>query len=475
MSPRYDAVIVGSGPNGLAAGIVLARAGLSVLVREGAETIGGGCRSAALTRSGFVHDVCSSVYPMGVASPFLRELPLAEQGLNWCHPAIPLAHLLEGGTAVALYRSVEETAQQLGPDANAYRRLMTPLVRNADILIRELVGPPRLPRHLFAALRFGLPALRSGRGLAEAYFRTEPARALLAGLAAHSVLPLEARPSAAIGLMLGLVGHAHGWPVVRGGAQRLVEAMAAYLRTLGGTIATGCWVRSWADLPPARVVLFDTSPRQLLAIAGNRLDAGCRRQLTRYRHGPGVFKVDWALSGPIPWTASVCRQAATVHVGGTLDAISVAEAAAFGGRSPESPFVLVTQPSICDPSRAPVGQQTAWGYCHVPHGSDEDMTERIESQIERYAPGFRDIILARSFMNGSGMERYNPNYIGGDIVGGIADVRQVFARPLVSLHPYRMGRSGLYLCSASTPPGAGVHGLCGYFAAQTALRDLRAG
>lgn len=473
MARKYDAVIIGSGPNGLAAGVTLARAGLAVQILEGAGTIGGGCRSAALTVPGFVHDVCSSVYPMGVASPVLREWPLAEYGLNWLHPEVPLAHPLDGGTAVALFRSVDETARQLGPDAEAYQRLMTPLVRDAEVLVRELVGPPRIPRHPFAALRFGLPALRSCRGLAEAYFRTEPARALLAGLAAHSVLPLEARPSAAIGLMLGLVGHAVGWPVVQGGAQKLVDAQAAYFCALGGTITTGHWVRSWADLPPARAVLFDTSPRQLLTIAGDRLPAYHRRQLTRYRHGPGVFKVDWALSGPIPWSAAACRQAATVHVGGTLDELGQAEAAAFAGQHSERPFVLVTQPSVCDPSRAPTGQQTAWGYCHVPNGSTIDRTEQIEAQMERFAPGFRDGILARHSTNCSQMEQYNPNYIGGDIVGGIADVWQVFARPVLSLHPYRMGRTGLYLCSASTPPGAGVHGLCGYFAAQTVLRDWR--
>lgn len=472
MPHPYDAIIIGSGPNGLAAGIALARAGRTVHVIEGAETLGGGCRSAELTRSGFVHDVCSSVYPMGIASPFLKELPLVEHGLEWVQPAIPLAHPLEGGTAVALRRSVDETAEPLGPDAEAYRKLLTPLVRDAEVLVRELVGPPGIPRHPFAALRFGLPALRSGRGMAEAYFRTESAKALIAGLAAHAVLPLESRPGAAIALMLGLAGHAVGWPVVRGGAQKLVDAMAAYLRSLGGTIETGRWVRSLADLPPARAVLFDTTPKQLLAIAGDRVPSSYRQSLAKFRHGPGIFKVDWALSGPIPWAAAECRQAGTVHVGGTLDEISQSEADAFAGRHSERPFVLVTQPSLCDPSRAPAGQHTAWGYCHVPHGSTVDMTAQIEAQIERFAPGFREVILDRSTMNSAEMERYNPNYIGGDIVGGIADLWQVFARPFWSLRPYRLGRSGLYLCSASTPPGAGVHGLCGYHAAKTVLRDL---
>ena len=473
MTRKLDAVVVGSGPNGLAAAIALAREGLTVRVLEGADTPGGGMRSAALTRPGFVHDICSAVFPMSVASPFLRELPLADHGLRWVHPEIPVAHPLDDGTAAVLRRSVDETAAGLGPDADTYRRLFGQLTNDAEFIFRELLGPFRIPyRNPFAALRFGLPALRSGGGLAEAYFRTEPAKALIAGLAAHAVLPLDARPGAAIALMLGIAGHAVGWPVAAGGSGKLAEALVSYLQTLGGEIETGRWVRSMDDLPEARAMLFDVTPKQLLAIAGDRLSAGYRRKLEKYRYGPGVFKIDWALSEPIPWTAADCRVAGTVHVGGTLAEITASEAAGWAGYCPNKPYVLVAQPSVCDPTRAPAGSHTAWGYCHVPHGSTENMTARIEAQIERFAPGFRDVVLDRATMNTAAMEAHNPNYVGGDIGGGAADLRQLFARPVASLNPYRAGGQGLYLCSSSTPPGGGVHGLCGYFAAQTVLRDL---
>ncbi|HEX4609454.1 MAG TPA: NAD(P)/FAD-dependent oxidoreductase, partial [Urbifossiella sp.] len=411
-----DAVVVGSGPNGLAAAIVLARAGLSVLVMEGADTPGGGVRSAALTLPGFTHDVCSAVYPMAAASPFLRTLPLDRFGLEWVHPPVPLAHPLDGGTAAVLDRSVEATAARLGTDAAAYRRLVGPLARAADGLFADLLGPPfTIPRHPFSALRFGLPGLRSGRGFAEAYFRTREARALWAGIAAHAVIPLESRPGAAIALMLALAGHAHGWPVVRGGAQRLTNALVGYFRSLGGEIETGRWVTSLADLPPAKAVLFDTTPRQLVAIAGDELPAGYVKRLGTFRHGPGVFKVDWALSGPVPWAAPECRGAGTVHLGGTLDEIAAAERAPFAGAHPDRPFVLFVQPGVADPSRAPAGKQVGWGYCHVPHGSTEDMLDRIEAQIERFAPGFRDVVIGRHVTNTAAMEAYNPNYVGGDI------------------------------------------------------------
>jgi len=468
-----DAVIVGSGPNGLAAAIELARAGLSVLVVEGADTIGGGARSAALTLPGFTHDVCSAVYPMGAASPFLRTLPLDRFGLEWLHPPVPFAHPLDGGTAAVFRRSVEDTAVGLGTDADAYRRLIAPLARAADGLFADLLGPPfTIPRHPLAALRFGFPALRTGRGFAEAYFKTREARALWAGVAAHAVLPLERRPGGAVALMLGLAGHAHGWPVVRGGAQALTDALAGYLRSLGGAIETGRWVKSLADLPPAKAVLFDTSPRQLLAIAGDGLPAGYARRLRKYRHGPGVFKVDWALAGPIPWAAADCRGAGTVHVGGTLDEIADAERAPFEGRHAEKPFVLVVQPCVADPSRAPAGKHVGWGYCHVPPGGGEDMLGRIEGQIERFAPGFRDLVIGRHVMTAAAMEAYNPNYVGGDISGGVTDLWQLFTRPVAALDPYRTPNPRLWLCSSSTPPGGGVHGMCGWAAARSVLRRL---
>jgi phytoene dehydrogenase-like protein len=470
---ELDAVVVGSGPNGLAAAVALAQRGRSVLVVEAGETIGGGTRSAALTLPGFVHDVCSAVHPMALASPFFKTLPLAEHGLEWVQPEIPFAQPLDDGTAAALLRDVNTTAERLDSDARAYRRLMEPLVRRADGLFADLLGPFRIPRRPFAAMRFGLNAIRSGTGLANAWFRGAPAKAVIAGLAAHAVLPLEQSPSAAIALMLGIAGHAVGWPVPRGGAQRIADALASYFRSLGGRIETGRSVASVDELPKARVVLLDVTPRQVLALAGHKLHARYRRALSRYRYGPGVFKVDWALGGPIPWRAAECRRAGTVHVGGTLEEVADAERAPWRGEHPARPFVLVTQPSVCDPTRAPEGKHTAWGYCHVPNGSTVDMTERIEAQIERFAPGFRDLILARHVMNTAAMERCNPNYIGGDIAGGVTDWWQLFTRPVARLNPYTTPARDLFICSSSTPPGGGVHGMCGYFAARAALKRLR--
>lgn len=464
--------MVGSGPNGLAAAIELARRGKRVLVVEGADSVGGGTRSAELTLPGFVHDVCSAVHPMAAASPFFRILPLAEHGLDWVHPDFPLAHPLDDGTAATLERSVDSTAQALGPDARAYRRLMGPLVSRAEGLFDDLLGPFRIPRRPLGALRFGLNAIRSAKGLADARFRAPPARALIAGLAAHAVLPLEQSPGAAITLMLGLAGHAVGWPFPRGGSQRIAEALAAYFRSLGGEIVTSRRVNSVDELPPARAILLDVTPRQLLALAGHRLPGRYRRALERYRYGPGVFKLDWALAGPIPWRAANCRRAGTVHAGGTLEEVATAEGAVFRGEHPDRPFVLIAQPSLFDSTRAPAGKHTAWGYCHVPHGSTIDMTGRIEAQIERFAPGFRDLILARHAMDTAAMERYNPNYVGGDISGGMAAWRQLFTRPVIGLNVYATPAKGLYLCSSSTPPGGGVHGMCGYFAARAALRRV---
>jgi phytoene dehydrogenase-like protein len=466
----YDAAIVGAGPNGLAAGITLARAGKSVLVLEAKETIGGGTRSAELTLPGFVHDVCSAVHPLGVASSFFRDLPLAEYGLEWIFPPVCVAHPLDDGTAVLVHGTVEETGTNLGTDAAAYCRLMGPLVAGWQGLLDDLLGPLRVPRHPLLMARFGLAGLLPAVTLARCAFRGERARAAFAGMAAHAMMPLSMPATAAFGLVLTLVAHAIGWPMPRGGSQRIADALGAHLRSLGGRIVTGHPVRSIADLPDTRAVLFDTSPRQLVQIVGEQLPAGYRRALSRYRYGPGVFKVDYALDGPIPWRAQDCFQAGTVHVGGTLEEIASAEAATWQGKHPERPFVLVAQQSLFDPTRAPEGKHTAWAYCHVPHGSTEDMTDRLEAQLERFAPGFRERTLARHVFAAADMEAYNPNYVGGDINAGVQDLRQLFTRPVARLDPYSTPVQGLYLCSSSTPPGGGVHGLCGYYGARAALR-----
>jgi phytoene dehydrogenase-like protein len=468
----YDAVVVGSGPNGLAAAIAIARAGRSVLVLEARETIGGGCRSTELTLPGFVHDVCSAIHPLGLGSPFFRTLPLSDHGLEWIHPPAPVAHPLDDGTAVVIERSVDETAAGLGQDAGAYRRLMEPLAAGWDALAPDLLAPLHLPRQPLAMARFGLTAIRSASGLARARFRGERARAVFAGVAGHSILPLERTATAAIGLVLGALAHAVGWPLPRGGSRRIAEALGAHLRSLGGEIRTGSPVESLDAVPPARAVLCDVTPRQLLALAGDRLRGRYRRGLERYRYGPAAFKLDFALSGPIPWKAAGCARAATVHLGGTLDEIAASEAAVGRGEHPERPFVLLVQPSLFDASRAPAGRHTAWAYCHVPNGSTFDMRTRIEAQIERFAPGFRDLVLARSVLTPARLEERNPNYVGGDINGGAQDLRQMFTRPVARRVPYSTPFPGLYICSSSTPPGGGVHGMCGYHAARAALRDV---
>jgi phytoene dehydrogenase-like protein len=466
---HYDAVIAGSGPNGLAAAITLARAGRRVLVLEAEATIGGGTRSAELTLPGFVHDICSAVHPLAVASPFFRGLSPGDLHLEWVHPEAPLAHPLDDGTAVMLEHSVTATADGLDPDAAAYRKLMDPLVDDWDELMHDILGPLRLPRRPLALARFGWYAIRPARGLAESLFRGERARALFAGLAAHSILPLEKPVSAGFALVLALLGHAVGWPLSRGGSQQIADRLADYLRSLGGEIATGTQVITLDELPAAGSILLDVTPRQVIGIAGDRLPARYRRRLARYRYGPGVFKVDWALNGPIPWRATACERAATVHLGGTLAEIAASERAVWRGMHPARPFVLLAQSSLFDRSRAPAGKQTAWAYCHVPNGSTFDMTGRIEAQVERFAPGFRERILARSVMPPAALERHDANYIGGDINGGAQDLRQLFTRPVPQLVPYTTPVPGLYICSSSTPPGGGVHGMCGYLAASAAL------
>ena len=469
----YDAIIVGAGPNGLAAAITLAQAGWKVQVREAAATVGGGARSAELTLPGFVHDVCSAIHPLSLASPFFRSLPLNEFGLEWIQPSAPLAHPLDDGTAALLERSVEATGATLGLDAEAYRRLMGIILDEWEKIVYEFLGPLRPPRHPLAMMGFGLLAMQSARGLAQRAFRGERARALFAGLAAHAIQPLERPPTAAFGLMLGLLGHAVGWPIAKGGSQKIADALAGYLRSLGGEIVTEARVESVDNLPPTRAVLFDVTPRQLLKIAGHRLPAGYRDALGRYRYGPGVFKIDFALSEPIPWKAKECQRAGTVHVGGALAEIAASESAVWKGEHPDRPYVLLAQQSLFDSARAPEEQHTAWAYCHVPHGSTFDVTDRIVAQVERFAPGFRDCILAQRARTAAAMEQYNPNYVGGDINGGVQNFAQLFTRPATHFPPYATPTAGLYLCSSSTPPGGGVHGMCGYFAAQTVLRHNR--
>ncbi|MGO8950066.1 MAG: phytoene desaturase family protein [Ktedonobacterales bacterium] len=479
---RYDAVIVGAGPNGLAAAITLARAGHSVIVYEGQETVGGGTRSKPLTLPGYLHDVCSAIHPMGIGSPFLRSLPLERHGLEWIHPDIPLAHPLPDGTAAVLYRDIAATGSSLGEDSASYQRLIGPYADHWDRLAEGLLGPLRPsyqathPTISLEMARFALLAFRSARGLAESRFQGERARALFAGLAAHTMQPLEYPMTAAAALIEAALGHAVGWPLAKGGSQSIADAMAAYLLSLGGEIVTGYTVESLDELPAARAILCDITPRQLLQLAGDRLPESYQRQLERFRYGMGVFKIDYALSSPVPWTAEACRHAGTVHVGGALGDIASSERANWRNVPPEQPFVLVAQQSLFDTSRAPEGRQALWAYCHVPHASRADMTEAIEAQIERFAPGFRDTILARHTMGPEEMERYNPNYIGGDINGGVQDIRQHFTRPTISINPYATPSDGLYLCSSSTPPGGGVHGMCGYFAAQAAMHgSLRSG
>jgi len=467
-----DAVIVGAGPNGLAAAIALAQAGWSVELFEAAETVGGGVRSAELTLPGFVHDVCSAIYPLTLGSPFLSRLPLERHGLRWIHPPFPLAHPFDDGSAAVLARSTIETGKSFGDggDARAWDRLFGPLAAAWEGLAPDLLAPFHWPRHPFQMAGFGLRGLRSASGLARGHFRGFRARALFAGIAAHSFLPLEQIPTAAAGLMLGVTGHAVGWPQPAGGAQRIPDALAGVLKEAGGSIVTGRLVRSVDELPRARAYLFDLTPAQMLRLDGLRWPSRYRRRLERYRYGPGVFKMDWALSGPIPWKAEECRQAGTVHVGGTLEEIAASERLSWTGKEGDRPFVLVGQASVFDASRAPAGSHTAWAYCHVPSGSTVDKTEIIERQIERFAPGFRDLVLARHTRNTAQLEAYNPNLVGGDINGGAATLSQLFTRPVARIDPYATPDPRVFLCSASTPPTGGVHGMCGYHAARSVLR-----
>ena len=467
--PDYDAIIVGSGPNGLAAAITLAQQGWKTLVFEAKSSIGGGLRTEEITLPGFRHDVCSAIHPLGMGSPFFQSLDLHSYGLEWIQPDIPVAHPFDDGTAVALYKDLDKTAEQFGKDASRYRRLFEPLAASWDKIAREFLGPLRIPRHPVAMARFGLRALWPASTFARNYFREDKARALISGLSAHAVMPLEWPLTTAFGLILGTLGHVFGWPLPRGGSFSIAESLAGHLTLLGGEIVVDHEVKSLDELPSARAVLLDVTPRQVLAIAGEELPPGYRRQLQRYQYGPGVFKLDWALSEPIPWKAAAPRQAGTVHLGATLEEISASERSLWKGKPSDHPYTIVTQQSLFDDSRAPSGKHTGWAYCHVPNGSDIDMHEAIESQIERFAPGFRDTILARHSMTAHEYERYNPNYVGGDINGGVQNWRQLFTRPVARLNPYTTPLPNLFICSSATPPGGGVHGMCGYHAAMSVL------
>ncbi len=466
----FDAVVVGAGPNGLAAAIELARNGWSVCLFEAAQTIGGGARSAELTLPGVSHDVCAAVFPLGAASPFFNELPLASYGVEWLAPPISLAHPFDDGTAALLHRSIERTCDALGGDGRAWARLFSPFVNHADQLLPEILAPLHLPRSPLITARFSVKALQSASGLADRHFSGVNARGLFAGIAGHSGMRLDRSPTAAFGLLLAIAGHRVGWPFVKGGAQKLTDALGAYFQSLGGQIVTGARISSLKELPAARAVICDVTPRQLTAIAGDELPRSYQRQLHRFRHGNGVFKVDWALRQPIPWKMADCRRAGTLHLGGSFEEIAAGEAIVVNGGHPEHPFVILAQQSVVDETRAPEGIHTVWAYCHVPNGSTVDMTDRIAAQIERFAPGFRDCIIAEHKTSTAQLESYNANYIGGDISGGLQNIGQIIARPAWRWIPCSTPLRNLYICSSSTPPGGGVHGMCGYHAARAVLK-----
>lgn len=468
---EYDAIVVGSGPNGLAAAITLQQQGLSVLIIEGKDEIGGGLRSAELTLPGFMHDICSAIHPLAIGSPFFQSLPLQQHGLQYLLPDLAAAHPFDDGTAAVLATSVQETARSLGKDEQTYLDIFETLVEDWPGMAADVLGPLTFPKHPIAMARFGLKALTSASYFAKR-FKTKQAKGLWAGMAAHSIQPLTNLSTSAIGLVLMTAAHLKGWPIPQGGSKEIANALASYFLSLGGKIQTGSFVKSLDELPSAKTVLFDVTPKQLLQIAGHKFSSIYKWQLEKYRYGMGVFKVDWALDAQIPFTSPQAKRAGTVHLGNTFEEIALSEKLTWQNQHSESPYVLLAQQSIFDPTRAPEGKHTAWAYCHVPNGSTKDMTAIIEQQVERFAPGFKDVILAKHTMNTAEVESYNPNYIGGDINGGVIDLGQLFTRPALRSSPYRTSAKGLYICSSSTPPGGGVHGMCGYHAAKRALKDI---
>jgi len=467
----YDAVVVGSGPNGLAAAITLQQEGLSVLLIEAKDSIGGGLRSAELTLPGFIHDVCSAIHPLAVCSPFFKTLPLEQHGLEFIYPTIQAAHPLDDGTAAALHISIEQTAEELSEDEHSYLQLIKPVIQEWPKIALDLLGPLHFPKSPVSVARFGWKAISSASHLAR-HFHSKKARGLWAGMAAHSIQPLSNAATSATALILMAVGHLNGWPLPKGGSSSIAHALASYFKSLGGEVQTDFPIHSLKQLPSSHAVLFDIGPRQLLQIAGHKFSSIYKWQLRRYDYGLGVFKIDWALDSPIPFTAEACRQAGTVHLGNTFEEIAASEQITSEGVHPQKPFVLLAQQSLFDPSRAPKGNHTAWAYCHVPNGSGKDMTHEIEKQVERFAPGFRNRILSRHVMNTVQLQEYNANYVGGDIIGGTMNLGQLFTRPALRWSPYKTSAKGIYICSSSTPPGGGVHGMNGYNAAKRALHDV---
>jgi phytoene dehydrogenase-like protein len=469
---KYDAIVVGSGPNGFAAAITLQRAGLAVLLIEGKETLGGGVCSAPLTLPGFNHDVCSAVHPLGADSPFFKQLNLEQFGLEYLSPEYAVAHPFDNGSAIAIQSSIEKTAVQFGEDANNYKRIFSSLVKEWPSIRSAFLGPVHVSAYSNAKAKFSYYSLSSGSHFAKHQFNTNAAQSVFAGMAAHSMLPLNKLTTSSIAIVLNILAHINGWPLPKGGAQQITNALAACFIKLGGEIQTGCMVTSLHQLPSSQSILLDITPAQLLSIAGDKFSAFYKWQLHQYKYGAGVFKIDWALSQPVPFTNAKCRSSATIHIGGSMQEIYNSEAMVSKNKHAEKPFVLFVQPGVVDKSRAPEGKHIAWAYCHVPNGSQIDMTDTIEKQVERFAPGFRDCILARHVMNTHDMEAYNSNYMGGDINGGAAIASQLFTRPVLRLSPYRTSAKGVYICSSSTPPGGGVHGICGYYAARRTLKDL---
>lgn len=467
----FDAIIVGSGPNGLSAGILLAQHGLTVKIIEAKETIGGGTRTQELTEVGFLHDVCSAVHPTALGSPFLRTLPLADYGLEWIHPDFPVAHPLEDSEAFVVRKSFQETIDRLGKDAKSYKNLYSDFIGNWDEFSHDLFGTLRIPNNALKLARFGWYGMFPAKILAKSLFKSPVLRAYFAGMAAHSIVPLEKAFTASFGLVLGTSVHSVGWPIAKGGSASITSAMAKYFKSLGGVIETGNLISDFADLPPSKTVLFDLTPHQIARIAEKELPSNFKKRLLKYEYGPGAFKMDFALSEPVPWLNQECKKAGTLHLGGSMEEIAFSERETWKGNHPEKPYVLVSQPSIFDETRAPKGKHTLWAYCHVPNGSEKDCSKEIINQIERYAPGFKDIIISKSTMTATQFEEYNPNYIGGDINGGAQFFRQLFARPVLKWDPYKLPAKGLYICSSSTPPGGGVHGMCGYHAAKSVLKN----